>query len=122
MGFGKQKVSRRMIEDSYSCIFGCGYCGMQNIALVCKFEKVGYTCGYLGWNYDVIELNAYTCVTTGYRGWFGKEIPDLRVWDQKARKIRDVWCQPCYTRKANKFKKDFLAYIDSLCKDEKDGN
>ena len=53
---------------------------------------------------------------------FGKEIPDLRVWDQKARKIRDVWCQPGYMRKANKFKKDFLAYIDSLCKDKKDGN
>ena len=119
MGLGKQKVSRSIIKDRYSSIFSCGYCAMCNIISVCQFEEVGYTCGYLGWNYDVIELNAYTCVTTGYRGMFGKEIPDLRVWDQKARKIRDGWCQPGYTRKANKFKKDFLAYIDSLCKDKK---
>lgn len=120
MEFGKQKVSRSRIKDRYSRIFSCGYCAMCNIISVCQFEEVGYTCGYLGWNYDVIELNAYTCVTTGYRGMFGKDIPDLHVWDEKAQKIRKVAFQPSYTRKANKFKKDFLAYIDSLYKDKKD--
>ena len=122
MGFGKQKVSRSRIKDRYSRIFSCGYCAMCNINSVCKFDLVGYTCGLYGWNYDVIELNAYTCITTGYRGMFGKDIPDLNVWDEKAQKIRKVAFQPDYTRKANKFKKDFLAYIDSLCKDKKDGD
>ena len=58
MGLGKQKVSRSIIKDRYSSIFSCGYCAMCNIISVCQFEEVGYTCGYLDRNYNVIKIKA----------------------------------------------------------------
>ena len=69
----KFKTKRKQINNYYGRIYQVGYCDLY--PLYNSSDATGYTCGVYGWNYDVYEINAGTCITSGYRGMFGLELP-----------------------------------------------
>ena len=67
---GKIKTTRKQIKNSFSKIFYCGYCDLDEITTK---SPLLYNSGVYGWNYDVYVFGNIA-VTTGYRGMFGKRI------------------------------------------------
>lgn len=71
-------------ENGYK--FAIGYGSMQHLL---RFQdKLGYTHGVYGWNFDVYKIG--DCViSTGYRGMVGKPVNYdlLRAYELKAEKI-----------------------------------
>lgn len=69
----KESDVKRMI--AYSPASVClGYCAAQY--LFRPLEKVGYTCGIYGWNYDVYSVHG-VIACTGYRRMKGVYSPEL---------------------------------------------
>lgn len=72
------KMSRNDIRRFYSNIYCVAYCDMYHL-LKYGARDIGYNSGVYGWNYTVYEIDRDTCILTGYRGFFGKRIPD-KAW------------------------------------------
>lgn len=90
MGF---ELRRKDVVNVSGYKFAVGYCGMQN--LLRYQDRLGYTHGVYGWNFDVYKID--DCViSTGYRGMVGKSINYdlLRKYELKAEKIIHDWTIP----------------------------
>ena len=72
------EMTRNEIKRLYRNVYCVGYCDMYYL-LQDGARKIGYNSGVYGWNYTVYEINADTCILTGYRGFFGKKIPH-KAW------------------------------------------
>ena len=69
----KYKTTRKQIEYGYRKIFQAGYCELYPLDRY--FETVAYNAGVYGWNFDVIAIGNIA-ITTGYRGMFGRDLPE----------------------------------------------
>ena len=66
--------------------FRTGYCSLYHLL---RFqERIGYTAGTYGWNYDVYKIDD-VIITTGYRGMVGDSIPSeiIRKYEDLAEKV-----------------------------------
>lgn len=82
----KTKIAMKIL-NSYTKVFRCGYCDLQNI---CKFlEPTYYNAGVYGWNCDIYTHGKFIAITTGYRNMKGERIPDNIIikYDKIARQI-----------------------------------
>lgn len=70
----KFKTTRKQISNYYGRVYQVGYCELY--PLYQSYEAKAYTHGVYGWNYDVYEVNGNACITSGYRGMFGAELPE----------------------------------------------
>lgn len=80
------ELRRKDVVNESGYKFAVGYCGMQN--LLHFQDRLGYTHGVYGWNFDVYKIG--DCViSTGYRGMVGKSVDYdlLREYELKAEKI-----------------------------------
>lgn len=95
--------------------FRTGYCSLYHLL---RFqERVGYTAGTYGWNYDVYKIDD-VIITTGYRGMVGEVIPVeiVRKYEKQAEELvlsydKDLKYRQTMVRK---LLEEFLVEIKSL--------
>lgn len=69
----KRFITRNDIYRQYKHIYKTGYCTLQNTLK--SFVPKYYNSGVYGWNYDVYEIDPWTCIITGYNPCVqGKEL------------------------------------------------
>ena len=88
----KYRTTRKEIIYNYGTnnIFQLGYCELEPLKRF--FDEAAYNCGVYGWNFDVIEVGR-RAILTGYRGMFGRELPEkaarilenAKTYDKKRR-------------------------------------
>ena len=61
----KKFITRNDIYRRYQKIYKVGYCKLQT-TLKGRTAKY-YNAGDYGWNYDLYEVDPWTCILTGYR-------------------------------------------------------
>lgn len=61
----KKFITRNDIYRRYDRVYKAGYCSLQT-TLKGRTPKY-YNSGVYGWNYDVYEIDPWTCIITGYR-------------------------------------------------------
>lgn len=83
----KFKTTRKQISNYYGRVYQAGYCELY--PLYRGSDATGYTFGVYGWNYDVYEIDGNTCITSGYRAMFGRELP------QEARRVLELAKKYC---------------------------
>lgn len=89
----KEAEVKSMIDCAPAAVC-LGYCAASY--LFRPLEKVGYTCGYYGWNYDVYNING-VIACTGYRRMKGTYSDELDTITAKYETIaykhaaRNVW-------------------------------
>lgn len=87
------ELKRKDVVNTSGYKFSVGYCDMQN--LLHFQDRLGYTHGVYGWNFDVYKIDGCV-ISTGYRGMVGKSINYdlLREYELKAEKIINDWNKP----------------------------
>lgn len=73
------ETTRKEIRRDYPerFIFRMGYCELY--PLQNYFREVAYTSGIYGWNFSVFETDRGCAILTGYRGMFGRDLPEKAV-------------------------------------------
>lgn len=113
MSYGK--TTRNEVYNRFPLVFQVGYCGLYPLANY--FRTVAHGSGYLGWNYDVVEISPRAAVVTGYRALFGREIPEkaARILRNAAKYDHDFnsWQKP-YTVRENYMKRAARRFAAAL--------
>lgn len=91
----KIKTTRKNVQNRFKKVFCTGYCDLQYI--MNGEEATFYNCGTYGWNFDVYtNFKRDIAITTGYRGMFGKRIPNeiIEEYTKNAKEIIEntSWC------------------------------
>ena len=80
------RVTDKSVRGAYSRIYSTGYCAMQY--LMQPFNRVAYTAGVYGWNYDVFEpFHDGVAICTGYRNMPGERLENVEKYEKEACKI-----------------------------------
>lgn len=80
------KTTRKAIVNGSARIVCAGYCDLQH--LLSRHNRIAYTCGVYGWNFDVYEVYGLT-ICTGYRGMPGRRANNIREYEKRAMQILD---------------------------------
>lgn len=80
------RVSTKAVKEAYSKIYSAGYCSMYY--LLQPFNRVSYTGGVYGWNYDIFEpFYNGVAICTGYRNMPGKRLENVDKYEKEACEI-----------------------------------
>ena len=110
---GKIKVTRPDLKNSFgNRIFCCGYCDLQYIMW---HDARFYNCGVYGWNYDCyVNYDYNICITTGYRGMFGKRI-SVELIESYSKKAADISYKDAdYAEKRKELENNFYMELIKL--------
>lgn len=115
---GKMKTTAGELKRNFLHQFRCGYCDLQDMMV--SDNPQFYTCGVYGWNFDAYcDWSRSVCVTTGYRGMFGKPIPEelLKRYSKRGLEIRERWSKSYLTGEVVDINEEMRNMLDDFYAD-----
>lgn len=84
----KKQTTKNSIKRNYNNIINVGYTNLNHLFYYDDNNKY-YNCGVYGWNWNAYELDANTCIISGYRNTVGSDIDHDYIVkiDNKAKEI-----------------------------------
>lgn len=102
-----QATRRELLKDYGHSGLAVGYCDAYY--LLSYENKLCYTAGVYGWNFDAYQIDG-VLITTGYRNLIGKRPQFLDKYEKKAEKIAKDYSLD-YDARKKKIKKLLLEWI-----------
>ena len=108
----KFKTTRAAINRNYSRVYSVGYCGAQ--CLLHGLSPVAYNAGIYGWNFDLYDVGG-VAICTGYRNMPGAAAPNVREYEEAARRVWEDYSVPYEERaaRAREVLRDFVGQLDA---------
>ena len=126
----KQRITVKELNRLYPVIISLGSSSSLDNALNVAYGAKFYHAGGLSWNYDVFEIDANTCIVSGYRvsetlKTTGKKYygcADCEPYADKLEAIREEYRytvgQEAYEAKCNAYKEVIEQFVSNVMKGE----